>query len=95
LFVASCFILFDFSAPPFARYPTLDFGSGAPFFVSHTDQIEDNVFKQYYGISVVDVDGDGQFEAFLSGYATENKVHMSRRHCLERYIYVTSPLPEA
>ena len=30
--------------------------------------------SQHYGISVVDTDGDGQFEALLSGYVTSNKV---------------------
>eukprot|EP00854_Cymbomonas_tetramitiformis_P004268 gene4268-5255_t len=55
-------------------WDSIDRGEGEPFFVSISSQIVDNSAQSNYGVGVMDVDDDGEWEAFIAGYAYPNMI---------------------
>ncbi|MEM6283183.1 MAG: CRTAC1 family protein [Chloroflexota bacterium] len=44
-----------------------------PMFVNRTDLIADNPIQRNYGVAVTDVDRDGEFELFVTGFGTDRR----------------------
>ncbi|MEO0566002.1 MAG: CRTAC1 family protein, partial [Chloroflexota bacterium] len=42
-------------------------------FVNRTDLIADNPIQRNYGVAVTDVDRDGAFELFVTGFGTDRR----------------------
>ena len=55
-----------------------DAARGTGFFVSQTDRLRQNPVMRAYGISIVDTNDDGKFEAFVCGYGHANLLYESR-----------------
>ncbi len=43
-------------------------------FIDRSELIKDNFAQLHYGVAVVDVDNDGEFELFVAGYGAANRV---------------------
>jgi hypothetical protein len=67
--------------------------AGEAFFEDRSFLLTDNPTQKYYGISITDVNGDGQLDAFVTGNAARNMVY-TWSPATRNFINIATPILE-
>ena len=78
------------SCPDYVQPTSL---AGAAFFEDRSFLLTDNPTQKFYGISITDVNGDGQLDAFVTGNGARNMVY-SWNPATRSFINIATPILE-
>ena len=67
--------------------------AGEAFFEDRSSLLTDNPSQKFYGISITDVNGDGQLDAFVTGNAARNMVY-TWNPATRNFINIATPILE-
>jgi hypothetical protein len=67
--------------------------AGEAFFEDRSSLLTDNPSQKFYGISITDVNGDGQLDAFVTGNGARNMVY-SWNPATRSFINIATPILE-
>ena len=78
------------SCPDYVQPTSL---GGVAFFEDRSFLLTDNPSQKFYGISITDVNGDGQLDAFVTGNGARNMVY-SWSPAARNFINIATPILE-
>ena len=78
------------SCPDYVKPTSL---AGEAFFEDRSFLLTDNPSQKFYGISITDVNGDGQLDAFVTGNGARNMVY-SWNPATRNFINIATPILE-